>query len=280
MPVVYRFKAEAAKKYVVCLAAPPNISGYYVDPPQRSGDLVFEYRVEGCAPKTIDCFDWITKHKDQPLFVEFEDARDVDGDGAIEVTAGVAASSRLRHTRLSAIWVFPEGTKIDKPESVTGGAMKDKCVRLIDVGATPEQDSHNQSYDKSDVSFARMRLDYAETIAAGETKTYWLRVPPVHRREPISMIYMGHAFRDILPGEAVPPFGPEQVKALQEVDPASGRAAGRRLLGGVFGPGGAIRGSRSDSERHVPLAVGHACRPRSTPQQGTFLRDVQPVLLF
>ena len=102
----------------------------------------------------------------QPLCVEFEGARDVDGDGAIEVSAGVAASSRIRQTRFSAIWVFPEGTKIDKPESVASGAMKDKCIRLIDVGATPEQDWANQNYDKSDVSFARMRLDYAETIAA------------------------------------------------------------------------------------------------------------------
>ena len=154
----------------------------------------------------------MTAHKDQPVFVQFDDARDVDGDGAIEASAGVTASSRLRHAQLSAIWVFPEGTKIDKPESLAGGAMKDKCIRLIDVGATPEQDWRNQSYDKSDVSFARLRLEYAETISAGETKTYWLRVPPVHRREPVSMFYMGHAFRDILPGEAVPPFAPEQVR--------------------------------------------------------------------
>ena len=49
LPVVYRFKAETAKKYVVCLAAPPNIAGYYAAPPRQSGDLVFEFRVEGCA---------------------------------------------------------------------------------------------------------------------------------------------------------------------------------------------------------------------------------------
>ena len=122
--------------------------------------------------------------------LKFDGARDVDGDGAIEVSAGAAASSRIRQSRLSAIWVFPEGTKIDKPESVVSGAMKDKCVHFIDVGATPEQDYYNQTYNKSDVSFAFMRLDYAETVPPGQTKTYWLRVPPVHRRQPVSMHYV------------------------------------------------------------------------------------------
>ena len=72
-----------------------------------------------------------------------------------------------------------------------------------------------------------MRLDYGETIPPGQTKTYWLRVPPIHRREPVSMGYIAHAFRDVLPGEAVPPFGPEKVKALQELDP---RAAEQQVV--------------------------------------------------
>ena len=195
--------------------------------PQRSGDLVLEYRVEGCAPKTLDCFDWTAQHPNQPLYLEFDGARDVDGDGAIEVSAGVTASSRIRHSRLSAIWAFPEGTKIDKPESVISGAMKDKCVRFIDVAQPPSKGWTNQTYGKTDVSFAWMRLDYAETIEPGQTKTYWLRVPPIHRREPVSMGYIAHAFRDVLPGEAVPPFGPEKVKALQELDP---QAAERQVV--------------------------------------------------
>ena len=218
LPVVYRFKAEPGRRYVVCLAAPRQLSGYYIDSPKRSGDLVFEYSVEGCTPKTLDCVEWTTGSQG-PLWAEFENARDVDGDGAIEVRASVAASSRIRQPRLSAIWVFPEGTKIDKPESVIDGLMKDKCLRLIDVGSTAEQDFQNQLYDKTDVSFAWMRLGYGESIPAGQTRTYWLRVPPIHRREPVSMGYIAHAFRDVLPREAVPPFEPDRVKALQESDP-------------------------------------------------------------
>jgi hypothetical protein len=226
LPVVYRFKAEAGKKYVVCLAAPRGVSGYSVESPKRTGDLVFEYNVEGCTPKTLDCSEWTVQHAG-PLWAEFDGAQDVDGDGAIEVRAGVAAASRIRQTRLSAIWVFPGGTKIETANAVINGSMKEKCIRVIDVGCTAEQDFQNQLYDKSDVSFARMRLSYGEVIAPGETKSYWLRVPPIHRRQPVSMGYMGHAFRDVLPGEAVPLFGQEKVEALRALDP---RAAEQEVV--------------------------------------------------
>jgi hypothetical protein len=223
LPVVYRFEAEAAKKYAVYLAAIQDIAE--AEKPQRSGDLVLQYRVEGCSPQTLDCFDWIAKHN-RPLWVEFQGARDVDGDGAIEVSAGVTASSRIRQTRLSEIWVFPDGTKIDNPESAAK-ASKDQRIHFIDVGATPEQDWNNQTYAKSDASFALMRLDYAERIEPGQTKTYWLRVPPIHRRQPVSNWHMAHAFRDVLPGEAVPPYGPQKVLALQQLDP---KAAERQVV--------------------------------------------------
>ena len=87
LPVVYRFKAEAAKKYVVCLAATSHIIGSNLEKPQRSGDLVFEYRVEGCAPKTLDWFDWTTQAQSAAVRRNLTDAQDVNGDGAIEVSA-------------------------------------------------------------------------------------------------------------------------------------------------------------------------------------------------
>ena len=51
LPVVYRFKAERDKKYVVYLAATPHIGGYHLAQPKKSGDLVYEYCVEGCAAR-------------------------------------------------------------------------------------------------------------------------------------------------------------------------------------------------------------------------------------
>ncbi len=227
LPVVYRFAAERGKKYVVYLAATPHIGGHLLEKPQKPGDLVFEYRVEGCPPQQIDWLDWAQK-KREPLCAGFEAARDTDGDGYIEVASGVAAASRIRHTRLSAIYVFPENTRPASLEAVYSGAMNDRCTWHIGVGATPEQDGANQHYDKSDLPLARLKLHYGDAIAPGQTKSYWLRVPPIHRRQPVSMGYIGHAFRDVLPGEAVPPFSAEKVRALKSLDP---RAAEKRFAG-------------------------------------------------
>lgn len=224
VPVVYRFKSEAEKHYVVCLAATPHIGGYYLETPKNPGDWVYEFRVEGCDPKTLDYVAYIGE-KPQPLFVSLDGARDVDGDGYIEVSSGVAKESRIRHTRLSAIYVFPKGIAIDHPENVYSGAMNGQCVWHIDVGATPEQASTNQEYDKSDIGFARLKLGYTDTIPPGQTKTYYLKVPSIHRREPVSMGYIGHAFRDVLPGEGVPPFPSEQVAALKAADPVAAEAS-------------------------------------------------------
>ena len=121
---------------------------------------------------------------------------------------------------MSVIYVFPAGTKIDDPAAVYSGSMNSQCLHHIAVGATPEQGWQNQTYDKSDVGFGRLFLQYGETVAAHATRTYWLKVPPIHRRESVSMGYIAHAFRDVLPGEAVPPFPAGRVAALKAADPA------------------------------------------------------------
>lgn len=219
VPVVYRFKTDAGRKYVVCLVSTPHISGYWLEKPKQAGDLIYEYQVEGCPPQTLDYLEYIGR-KSQPLFVRFNDATDKDGDGYIEIRSGVAASSRIKQTRLSVIYVFPEGTGIEDQAAVYSGAMNNLCVRHVAVGSTPEQSSQNQSYDKTDVGFARLFLRYGETVPPQTTRTYWLKVPPIHRREPASMGYIAHAFRDVLPGEGVPPFTAERVASLKAADPA------------------------------------------------------------
>ena len=225
LPVVYRVKAEPGKKYVVYLVSTPHISGYWLENPKQAGDLVCEYEVEGAPSQALDYIEYLRK-KSQPLCVRFDDARDQDGDGYIEIRSGVAARSRIKHTRLSVIYVFPEGTRVEDPATVYSGSMNDRCVWHVDVGSTPEQGSQNQRYDKSDVGFGRFHLLYGRTVASQKIKTYWLKVPPIHRREPVSMGYIAHAFRDVLPGEAVPPFPAERVAALKAADP---NAAVRRV---------------------------------------------------
>ncbi|MBI4605813.1 MAG: hypothetical protein HY721_27925 [Planctomycetes bacterium] len=166
----------------------------------------------------IDAFEGF-RGQSAPFFAVLEGARDADGDGFIEVSVGVAASSRVRHTRMSAAYLLPEGTRVDDPEAVWSGAWNGRCLLRADAGATPEQGPQNQLYDTSDVGIGRLWLRYRCELRAGESRTWWLKVPPIHRREPSSMGYIAHAFRDVLPGEAVPAFGPEQVRALAALDP-------------------------------------------------------------
>ena len=225
LPIVYRVKVEPGKRYVVYLASSPDLYGYYLAQPKGLGDLVYEYRVEGCESKTLDYMDY--QQKDQPQCIGFEGAHDVDGDGYLEVVAAVAETSRIRHAQLSVIYVFPEGTPVESIESVYSGAMNGQCIWHINVGVTPDQWWNNQYYDQSDVGFARLNLDYGEPIQPGEIKTYWLKVPPIHRREAVSMDYIGHAFREVLPGEAVPPYEADRLEALRAADPV---AAERRFI--------------------------------------------------
>jgi hypothetical protein len=217
LPVVYRVKAEPGAKYLVYLVASPHLSGL-LEHPRKSGDLVFKYEVEGAAPQTLDWNDYLAR-KSQPLCARFDGAHDTDGDGYLQIVAGCAENSRIKHTRLSAIYVFPEGTKVDDVSAVYSGALNDRCLRHIDVGITPECGAANQLYDQSDVGLCRLKLACGATIAPGETKTCWLKVPPIHRRQPASMGSVSHAFLEVLPGEAVPPFGAAQLAELRGADP-------------------------------------------------------------
>lgn len=214
--VTYRIKVDGARRYTVCLVASPHIS-HLLQKPEKPGDLVYLYDVEGCEPKTLDWTEYIGK-KAQPLCVSFAGARDADGDGYIQVSAGCAPQSRLKHTRLSVIYVFPDGTNVDDASQVYSGSLNDKCVAHIDVGATPEVGWANQVYDMSDVGLCRFNAFYGGVVDPGQTKTYWLKVPPIHRREPVSMGSYAHAFLHVLPGEAVPPFGPDEIARLRAAD--------------------------------------------------------------
>ncbi len=217
-PVIYRCRAAADTPYLVYLVSTPHIGGYLVERPQLPGDLVWQYQVEGSPTQTVDYVEYL-RAQHQPITVRCEQARDVDGDGYIEIRAGVDAASRLRHTRLSAIYVFPADTVVTDDAAVFSGSLNDRCIWHIDVGATPEQGSTNQLYDKSDIGFARLRLHYSDPVPPGMTNTYWLKVPPIHRRDPVSMGYIGHAFRDVLPQEAVPPYAAERLAALEQCAP-------------------------------------------------------------
>ena len=217
LPVVYRVKADKGQQYTVYLAVFPIINKL-LPQPKQAGDLLFRYEVEGASPQTVD---WIkySAAKSPPICLRFDGARDVDGDGYIEVVAANAEGSRLKHTRLSAIYVFPAGIEVKNLKAVYSGSMNKECIRFIDVGITPEVGSLNQNYDMSDVGLCQLNLSYGGQIDPGATKTFWLKVPPIHRRQPSSMGAVSHAFLEVLPGEAVPPFNVGQIAKLRAWDP-------------------------------------------------------------
>ncbi|MDO8587300.1 MAG: hypothetical protein Q7T82_09695 [Armatimonadota bacterium] len=216
-PVVYRVKVDKSRSYTVYIVASPHISRL-LQYPKKSGDLVFQYEVEGCAPQTLDWIDYIGK-KSQPLCVGFTGAHDTDGDGYIQVSSGIAPNSLFKHTRLSVIYVFPDDVKVNDVSQVYSGSMNAQCVQRVDVGVTPEVGWGNQVYDMSDVGLCRLNAFYGGKLNAGESKTYWLKVPPIYRRQPVSMGSYSHAFLQVLPGDAVPPFGPDQIARLRAADP-------------------------------------------------------------
>ena len=216
-PVIYRVKVDKSLNYTVYLAASPHISRL-LQYPKKSGDLVYQYEVEGCALQTLDWIDYIGK-KAQPLCVGFTGAHDADGDGYIQVSVGTAPNSCFKHTRLSVIYVFPDDVKVGDVSEVYSGSMNGQCIQHVDVGATPEVGWGNQVYDMTDVGLCRFNAFYGGKLNAGESKTYWLKVPPIHRREPVSMGSYSHAFLNVLPDEAVPPFGPDQIARLRTTDP-------------------------------------------------------------
>jgi len=227
VPVAYRFKppaAPAAGAVTVYLASTPHAGGHLIERAAKKGDHVLEYRAEGCAPKGVDFVGWL-EEKVRPICIGFDGARDADGDGSIEVSVRAAGASRIRHAILSAIYVFPDAFRPESIDAIVNGSLNERCLLRIDVGSTPEQGPTNQSYDRTDLPVAQLLLSYEVPVAARETKTWWLRVPPIHRREPVSMGYIAHAFRDVLPGEAVPPFPEEKLRALAALDPLAAEKA-------------------------------------------------------
>ena len=103
-----------------------------------SGDLVFEYRVEGCAPKTLDCVEWIAKNQ-RPLCV---DSRTPATSTATAPSKSVRAwpppraSGRRGSARSTS---FPRGPRSTSRSRSPAARLNPKCIRQIDVGATPEQ---------------------------------------------------------------------------------------------------------------------------------------------
>lgn len=228
-PVAYRAKVEKDKAYTVFLGGSTH------DVPKTAGELVHKLSVEGAAPKT---FDYSTIHgKDRPMLLRFEDARDTDGDGFIEVRCESDPASRRRETFLNTVCIFPAGTEGLNEPDIWQGKLNAKATHHIDVGVTPEMGWANDDYDMSDVGIAQFKLRYCPRLAPGQTAVRWLKVPPIHRREMLPYNIRHHAFAQVLPGEGIPPYDNDRVACLSRIDPAKAEQSVLRFWEDFFASG-------------------------------------------
>lgn len=254
--VVYRLRAEGETSYVVFLGG----STYGV--PSEPGQLVHRLAVEGADAQR---FDYATlRGKDQPMLVRFEGARDADGDGSIEVECRADDDSASRDAFLNAIYVFASDVGDLAPEGVWQGRRNAEAAHHIDVGATPEMGPANDEYDYSDVGIGRLKLHYSPRLASGESVTRWVKVPPIHRREVLPYNIRHHAFRDVLPGEAIPPYGEQRVAHFAAIDPTRAETRVRRFWEDQFAQGAQFE-TPSDAvndlyEAQLGAMAIHLCR--------------------
>ncbi|MBI3922632.1 MAG: hypothetical protein HY318_14515, partial [Armatimonadetes bacterium] len=218
-PVVYRARVEAQRRYTVFLGA-------FAGVPER-GQWLHRLSVEGAGEQTFDHHE--LQGTDRPMCLRFDGAHDTEGDGYIEMRCAPEPQTKDRRAFLNVIWVFPEAPEGLDVAEVFRGRCNDRALYHINVGATPEVSWQNQEYDLSDVSIGQLRLRYETNVRPGETVTHWIKLPPIHRRPLTSMSYIHHAFSQVLPGEAVPPYNDDRVGHLRNIHPVEAEAKVKRF---------------------------------------------------
>ncbi|HOW71721.1 MAG TPA: hypothetical protein PKY77_14060 [Phycisphaerae bacterium] len=99
----YRFKAEAGRDYCVVFGL---CEGYWNKPGKR----VLELRVEGRIRNQVDP---IADHGQNAAFAKAVDAKDLNGDGWLDIEVSAAAVASDKNTILNALWVFEQQPDLD-----------------------------------------------------------------------------------------------------------------------------------------------------------------------
>ena len=127
-PVIYRVRVPARSRKMVALGICESYKG---SPRSR----LLELRVEG-APYQI-C-DPVRDGRRNVPYVFFFDARDVNGDGELEIEAHTAPDGTDPNVILNAFWIFPAGTPPDTA-GVISGALKGKAELAWECGTEIER---------------------------------------------------------------------------------------------------------------------------------------------
>jgi len=145
VPIVYRFKVEPGSRLGVAL-------GFCESHWTRPGKRPLQCRVEGTQWQEIDPVAKWGQHKPGVLWFP---ARDVDGDGLLDVAVHPVRGAADRNTILNAIWVF-QSHKSPSPPELLAGSLTAQAMRYVDVGGKADQ-----------ALFTSENLTYPVTLAAG-----------------------------------------------------------------------------------------------------------------
>lgn len=96
----------------------------------QSGRRVQILKVEGAAPITVDTIADLGKNKAGAFWFN---ARDTDGDGAIDVKVDAAFEAEDKNTILNGIWAFEPGTESDSKALLAGQLTAAAIVSMADA---------------------------------------------------------------------------------------------------------------------------------------------------
>jgi len=128
VPILYRFKVEPGSQAVVIL----GICESHYD---RAGIRPVLYEVEGARPEVVNPIARWGRHR--PGALPFR-ARDVNGDGQLEVAARPLPNARDRNPILNVIWVF-QGNRAPSLPRLISGELSHTAWRYVDVGGQNDQ---------------------------------------------------------------------------------------------------------------------------------------------
>lgn len=157
IPILYRFKVEPRGQVLVVL----GLCESHWDRP-RIRPILCE--VEGAPPQQVDPIAKWGRHKPGVLLFR---ARDIDGDGQIEVAVRPVSGAADRNPILNVIWVFPPQKPPDLNKLIAG-QLNQTALRYVDVGGP-----NDQCFYQID------RLEYPVSLPAGGIKemTFFVACP-------------------------------------------------------------------------------------------------------
>ncbi|HPP53317.1 MAG TPA: hypothetical protein PK777_10230, partial [Thermoguttaceae bacterium] len=128
IPILYRFKIEPKAQTLVAL----GLCESHYDRPHIRPILC---EVEGARPQRVDPIAQWGRHKPGVLLFQ---ARDMDGDGQLEVAVRPVPGAQDRNPILNVVWVFPTG-KTPNTAKLIAGQLNASAKYYVDVGGQNDQ---------------------------------------------------------------------------------------------------------------------------------------------